>query len=53
VDTISRFENLKERDHPKYTGVDGRIILEWNLKEIGWEVVECVRLAQDRDPWRR
>jgi hypothetical protein len=23
-----------------------------NLREIGWEVVECILLAQDRDRWR-
>jgi hypothetical protein len=22
------------------------------FREIGWEVVGCVRLAQDRDQWR-
>jgi hypothetical protein len=30
-------ENLKGRDHSEDTGVDGRIILKMNLKEIGWE----------------
>jgi hypothetical protein len=30
-------KNLKVRDHSEYLGVDGRIILEWILREIGWE----------------
>jgi hypothetical protein len=33
------------------TDVDGRIILKWILK-IGWEVVDWIHLAQDRDLWR-
>jgi hypothetical protein len=33
-------------------GVDGRIILEWIVKQMGWEGVDWVDLAQDRDrPW--
>jgi hypothetical protein len=28
-------ENLKGRDHSKYLGVDGRIILEWILRKWG------------------
>jgi hypothetical protein len=35
-------ENLKGRDQ----GVDGRIILKWML---GWEGVDWIHLAQDRD----
>jgi hypothetical protein len=23
-----------------------------NLREIGWEGVDCIHLAQDRDQWR-
>jgi hypothetical protein len=30
-------KNLKERDHLKDLGIDRTIILEWILKEIGWE----------------
>jgi hypothetical protein len=26
------------------------MILKWNLKEIGWEGVDRIHLAQDRDP---
>jgi hypothetical protein len=33
-------------------GVDGRIILKWILKEVGWEGVDWIDMAQDRDRWR-
>jgi len=33
-------ENLKGRDHSEDLGVDGRIILEWILRETEWEAVE-------------
>jgi hypothetical protein len=42
-------ENLKGREHSEDLGVDGSTILEWIL---GWEVVDWMHLAQDRDKWR-
>ena len=42
--------NLKERDRSENLGVDGRIILK-DLKEIGWEGVDCICPARDRDKW--
>jgi hypothetical protein len=33
-------------------GVDGRIILRRDLKEICWENVDWIHLAQDRDQWQ-
>jgi hypothetical protein len=42
-------ENLKERDHSNDLGIDGRIILELILGEIGWGNVDWMRLAQDKD----
>jgi len=33
-------------------GVNGRIILEWILKEVGSECVEWTDLSQDRDKWQ-
>jgi hypothetical protein len=33
-------------------GVDGRIILEWILKETGWEEVDWILLSRDRDEKR-
>jgi hypothetical protein len=32
-------------------GVDGKIIFRVDLKEIGWEGVNWIHLAQDRDQW--
>jgi hypothetical protein len=29
-------ENLKGRDYLEDPGIDGRIILLWSLKELGW-----------------
>jgi hypothetical protein len=37
--------NLRERDHLKDLGVDGRIILKWILEK--W-----IDLAEDRDRWQ-
>jgi hypothetical protein len=37
----------KGRDHSEDLCIDWKIILKWNLKEIGWEVV-----AHNRDQWR-
>jgi hypothetical protein len=39
-------ENLKERDHMEDTDIDGM-----DLWEIGWEGVDWMHLAQDRDQW--
>ena len=33
-------------------GVDGRIILRFYLKEIGWDIMGWTDLAQVRDKWR-
>jgi hypothetical protein len=43
--------NLKGRDHLEDLSVDGKIILEW-IREIGWEGVDWMHLAQDKDQWR-
>jgi hypothetical protein len=49
---IFSLENFKRRDHPEDLGVDGKIILKWILREIGWEVVGWIHLSQDRAQWR-
>jgi len=41
----------EETDHSKDLGVDVRKILGWILGK-GWEVVDWIHLAQDRDQWR-
>jgi hypothetical protein len=32
--------------------VGGWTILKWILREIGWDGVDWIELAQDRDQWR-
>jgi hypothetical protein len=32
-------------------GIDGRIILKFDLKEVGCEVMDWIDLAQDSDRW--
>jgi hypothetical protein len=32
--------------------VEGRTILKWIFKKAGWEGMDCIGLAQDRDRWR-
>jgi hypothetical protein len=32
-------------------GVDGKIILRWIFKKIGWEIVDRINPAQDSDKW--
>jgi hypothetical protein len=43
--------NLRERDHLKSPGVDGRIMLKWISRNIlgGGGDVDWIDLAQDRD----
>jgi hypothetical protein len=40
----------KERDHHEDQDVGGWTILKW--REIGWDVVDWINMAQDRDQWR-
>jgi hypothetical protein len=44
--------NLKERGHLGEPGVDGRIILRLDLREVGCGGMDWIELAQDRDRWR-
>jgi hypothetical protein len=46
------WEGQKERDHWEDQDVDGWIILEWILREMGWGVMDWIDLAQDSDQWR-
>jgi hypothetical protein len=45
-------KNPKGRDYSEDLGVDGKIILDWVLGKIGWDGVDWMHLAQDRDQWR-
>jgi len=49
VHTLFWLEDLKGRGHSEDLGIDGMITLEWILGKLGWEVVDWMRLAQDRD----
>jgi hypothetical protein len=40
-------ENLKGRDHSEDLSVDDNIRM--NLRETGWEIMDWMLLAQDRD----
>jgi hypothetical protein len=46
------WENLGERDQWENPGVDGRILFNVDLKEVGCGGVDWIGLAQDRDRWR-
>jgi hypothetical protein len=41
--------NVKERDYSEELGVDG---IRIDLKELGWEEVDWMHMAQDRDHWQ-
>jgi hypothetical protein len=45
------WENLKERDHWKDPGVDGRIFM-MDLEKVGCGGTKWIDLAQNRDGWR-
>jgi hypothetical protein len=52
VYTIFWSEILKGRDHSEDLGVDGRILLEWILRETEWKCENWIHLAQDRNQWQ-
>jgi hypothetical protein len=43
--------HLKGRDHLEDLSVDGRVTLERDIMEIGWEGVDFIHLAQGRYHW--
>jgi hypothetical protein len=45
-------ENPREGDHLGDPGVDGRIILMMDIREVGCGGMNWIELAQDRDRWR-
>jgi hypothetical protein len=45
------YDNLRECDHLKDSGVDGRIILK-RISDKSDGVMHWIDMAQDRDTWR-
>jgi hypothetical protein len=46
------WESQKVRDHLEYLDVSGWTILKIDLREIAWDSMGWIELAQDRDQWR-
>jgi hypothetical protein len=46
------WKSQMERDHWEGQGVGRWTILKWILREIGWDGMDWIDLAQDRDQWR-
>jgi hypothetical protein len=45
------WESLKEKDHLKDQGVDGRMGSKWTFGRLVGGRVEWIHLAEDRDHW--
>jgi hypothetical protein len=53
AEEIYWWESQKEKDHCEDQDVDGWTILKWILvREIGWDGIDWIYLAQVRDQWR-
>jgi hypothetical protein len=46
------WESKKERDHWEDQDVGGSTIFKMDLREIGWDGVDWIDMAQDMDQWR-
>jgi len=44
-------KNLKESDHSEDLGTDWEDNIRMDLKEVGWEGVDWIHLAQKRGEW--
>jgi hypothetical protein len=44
------WESQKERDHYEDKDIGGWTVLKWILE--GWDGMDWIELAQDRDQWR-
>ena len=43
---------MRKKEHLEDLSIEGRVILKWIFKNVGWEGVDFIGLAQDRDRWR-
>jgi len=43
-------ESLKGRDHVEHLEVDGEDSIKTDIRQIGWEAVACIHVAQDNKP---
>jgi hypothetical protein len=43
--------NLSEGDQLEDIGLDLWIILKMDLREVGWDCIDWIDVAQDRDIW--
>jgi hypothetical protein len=46
------WESQKERDHWEDKDVGGWTVLKCILERLGWDGVDLMDMAQDRDQWR-
>ena len=46
---IGFLENVKDSEYLEDLCIDGKIILEWIVKEIGWNCVDWIHLSQGKD----
>jgi hypothetical protein len=46
------WESQKVRDHWEDLDLGGWTIIKMNLRETGWDGMDWIVLAQDRDQWR-
>jgi hypothetical protein len=44
--------NLSERDQLEDLGVNGKTVLKWIFKDVGWRDMNLTDVGQDRDRWR-
>jgi hypothetical protein len=40
---------MRKKEHLEDLSVEGRIILKWIFKKVGWKGMDCIGLPQDRD----
>jgi hypothetical protein len=43
---------MREGEHLRKPGIDGRIILRWIFERLDGFGIDWINLAQDRDRWR-